>query len=112
LIDEHTSFDSCLKNHVFNQCHTKIINNWNAIHECEDERDADRLKKKDEESKESRLMTAAISLDIPEIDGDDDRHTSGSMKDFHNQQFLYILQQSKWLHQEKTNLAIDRRLGT
>jgi hypothetical protein len=34
--------------------HNQIMRKWNAIHECEDERDADRLQKRDKATAESK----------------------------------------------------------
>lgn len=98
LIGENHSFEDVLSAHSFSPQHARIINNWNAIHECEDECDADRPKKRDAETKESKAMTAAIFLDIPAHESDEATSNLPSyVKDFYNQQFLSILQQSKWL---------------
>jgi hypothetical protein len=48
------------ESYKFQMAHTQIMKNWNAIHECEDERDADRLRKRDKATAESKTMTAAV----------------------------------------------------
>lgn len=39
----------------------RILKNWNAIYECEDERDAERLRKVNTMTKESQLMTQTLA---------------------------------------------------
>ena len=44
----------------FSPKHLQILNNWEAIHECQDERDAERIRKRTEQARESRAMTRAL----------------------------------------------------
>ena len=76
-------FDPLLKpgqtvNNVFESAkftnrHQQILDNWEAIHECQDERDAERMRRRAEKSRESRAMTRALHGSIEageEIDVD------------------------------------------
>ncbi|KAG8929439.1 hypothetical protein FRC01_004338 [Tulasnella sp. 417] len=44
----------------FHPTHQRIMNNWNEVHECEDERDAERLRKREAVTREHRLLQKAI----------------------------------------------------
>ena len=46
--------------------HVQILHNWEVIHECQDERDAERMRKCTEQARESRTMTRALHGSIEE----------------------------------------------
>jgi len=57
----------------FSPKHLQILDNWEAIHECQDERDAERIRKRTEQARESRAMTRALhgaveGGDVTEVD--------------------------------------------
>jgi hypothetical protein len=91
--------------------HKKIMTNWNAVHECEDERDTDRLQKREKETKESKAMTAALLNNDIEDDNtnfnDKVVHDGIYERNFRNQQFVSILQQGKWLNSAVQDAKLD-----
>ena len=92
------------------------MKNWNVIHECEDEQDADCLRKRDKDTAESKAMTAAVlNCDIEEDNNFNDkvvgeRHYE---RDFRIQHFMSILQQGNWLkgQVEKSSTSTSERPG-
>ena len=54
------TIDDVYENANFCDRHLEILGNWEAIHECQDERDAERMHKRAEQSRESRAMTRAL----------------------------------------------------
>ena len=57
----------------FSSRHLEIMENWEAIHECQDERDAERMRRRTEQARESRAMTRSLhgaieSGDVTDID--------------------------------------------
>ena len=88
------------ESYKFQEAHIQIMKNWNAIHECEDERDADRLRKRDKATAESKAMTAAVLNCDMEDDNNFNDKVVGERhheRDFRIQQFMSILQQGNWL---------------
>lgn len=70
-----------------------------GVHECEDERDAERLRKQAAATRESAAMTASIAC--PELNVDDIESTlvvhANSERDFRIHQAVLAMQQSNWL---------------
>ncbi|KAG2750132.1 hypothetical protein P692DRAFT_20734343, partial [Suillus brevipes Sb2] len=79
----------------------EIMVNWEAVHECEDERDADRLRKRAQLSVESKALTSSLALSLDD-DGLDTvtlppNSSRRAEDDFRIQQTVLLLQQSNWL---------------
>lgn len=87
----------------------RIMKNWEAIHECEDERDADRLKKRAAITKESQSMTRTLALDGSSNPEDVDLSTNTMSakvppeQEFRTLQTVSLLQNAGWF----TNIAQD-----
>lgn len=60
LLRSGQNVDDAYEGVNFTDRHQQILNNWEAIHECQDERDAERMRKRAEQSQESRAMTRAL----------------------------------------------------
>jgi len=105
LIEPLSDWSSTYNKYKFTESAKKIMKNWNAIHECEDERDADRLRKRDAATHESKSLTAAIYNSMVKTDEDEEHNFNDSIEgekllkyDFAFQELLSTLQQSKWLN--------------
>ena len=98
LIPSGKSCDDVFRTHSFSDQSLKVIKNWNAIHECEDERDAERLRKQNAATRESAAMTASI---IPELNIEDFENTvsvkGNAERNFRLQQAIFAMQQSNWI---------------
>ena len=82
--------------------HKQIIQNWNDMYECEDERDAERMRKKAQAMQESQELTKSInqssSRDEIEIDiSTDSDGTQYDKRDFRLQQDMIPYKTGKWL---------------
>jgi len=64
LIPAGDSCDNVFHTYPFSDQNMKIIKNWNAIYECEDERDAERLRKRKAATKESLAMAVQGSVQV------------------------------------------------
>jgi len=109
LLSQDQTWEDAYQRHSFSDRHLCIMRNWNAVHECEDERDAERLKRQNTATAESKALTSAImGTGINSEDLSDDIHlmtsTKQSRKDFHIQQFILSLQQANWLKSPKADL--------
>ena len=65
----------------FSSRHVQILDNWEAIHECQDEQDAEQMRKRTEQARESRALTKTLHGSIK--DGDEievDATRAGSRK--------------------------------
>jgi len=69
---------------------------WKAIHECEDERDADQLHKRAALAKESQTLTCSMVFDDDEII-DVSSEIMTAKKDFEINSILLKLLESNWL---------------
>jgi hypothetical protein len=79
----------------------EVLKNWEAVHECEDECDADRLHKHSQLMAESKALTASIAMGLEDdkIDFACPLNTSKrSEADFHIHQAVLELQQSGWFN--------------
>ena len=72
------------------------MKNWEAIYECEDERDADRLRKRAALAKESQALTQSMVFDDDEII-DVSSEIMTAKKDFEVNSVLLKLLESNWL---------------
>ena len=99
LTPDGKSYEDVFQTYSFSDRSLEIIKNWNAIYECEDERDAERLRKRTVVTRESATMSASVGL--PEIDVENVENTSSentsSEKNFRIQQAVLAMQQSNWL---------------
>ena len=101
LLSGGDTFESVFENYQFTSRSLEIMRNWEAIFECEDARDADRLRKRVNAMAKSQTMTAAIRSAI-DIDQDDDITTVDpttkppSKCDLQMHQYILRLQQSSW----------------
>ena len=99
LIPANESYENVFQTYSFSDRTLKIIRNWNAIYECEDERDAERLRKRTIATRESAAMTASVGfpeLDVENIENALSEKTN-SETNFRIQQAVLAMQQSNWL---------------
>jgi len=92
----HIQFDFCSRSH-------EVMKNWEAVHECEDERDADRLRKQVQLTTKSKALTASMGMGANEDDLDFTFPSDLSLRSENNfcaQQAILELQQSGWLDQQ------------
>ncbi|KAG2739415.1 hypothetical protein P692DRAFT_20695710, partial [Suillus brevipes Sb2] len=90
----------------------EVMSNWEAVHECEDERDADRLRKRVQLTAKNKALTASIGVgpEEDEIDFAFPSHSSlRSETDFRAQQAVLELQQSGWFEQQTVDLSCPTR---
>jgi hypothetical protein len=94
LIPPQSSIDEVFKSFDFSPRHLAIMEHWEAVHECKDERDADRL------CKQAQLITVkkTRSSPLPELDDDVDvsRTTllfKTAQEEFKINQFVLLLKQ-------------------
>jgi hypothetical protein len=98
------SWEYAFHSFTFNDRSTEIMKNWEAIHECQDERDAERLKCQAALTRESHVMTKTL---LPVLDDDDlslDFQKETSEKDFKLQLELNHYEKTGWL--TNTNLHV------
>jgi hypothetical protein len=69
LIEPGVSFSTLFKSYQFAALARRIMKNWEDIHECEDERDADRLRRKQREGKVNEEMKKRVDNITQEEDG-------------------------------------------
>lgn len=92
LCDENQSFESVMKSYQFSPRSQEIMENWEAIYECEDECDAVWLQKWAAETKESQEMTKAVNLAFNDLDhADTQLRNMSAQEDFCIQQALSYL---------------------
>ena len=85
---------------TFSPRHTQILDNWEAIHECQDERDAERMRKRTEKARESRVMTKALHGSIESGDGievDVTRAGGRKARDGQAEQLVDVMYQCHWI---------------
>lgn len=90
--------ESQLKNYQFSSKAEQVLVNWDAIHECEDERDAHRLQKQELITRESQVLTAVLAAElnsdnVPQIEG---TRETGIPEDLKTWCALEKLQQAFW----------------
>lgn len=61
LIVGGATAEKTFEEYDFTPSAVRIMNNWDAVHECEDERDADRLKKQAARTKQSQFATQVLA---------------------------------------------------
>ncbi|KAG2758048.1 hypothetical protein P692DRAFT_20710981, partial [Suillus brevipes Sb2] len=114
LFGEHESAIEAFQAYDFSPRSRKVMQNWDSIHECEDERDADRLRKQTQLAAESKALTSSLavgSLD-DDIEFDLSRALSRrSEQDFRIQQVVLLMQQSRWLRRREKCLISESDRG-
>ena len=97
LIEKNKTVQSTFNDFSFSEKSKLIMKNWEAIYECEDERDADRLCKRAALAKESQALTRSMAFE----NGDDLIDVSSEQmtakKDFEVNSILLKLLESNWL---------------
>jgi len=100
LLSDGEDVIKAYESYSFSSRSKEIMLNWDAVNECEDERDAERLRKRAHLTAESKVLTSALALD-EEDDGCEFALFKNSSKraedDFRIQQTVLLLQQSNWL---------------
>jgi hypothetical protein len=97
LIPTSQHIDQVFQNFQFSPKGQQTMKNWDAIHECEDARDAERLCKRAVMTAESQAFSKALKNNDDIIDFDiNTMRKNKSNKDFEISQWLLTLQQSKW----------------
>jgi hypothetical protein len=99
LISAGDTCENVFTTYPFSAFSLKVIKNWHAIHECEDERDGERLRKRAAETKESIALTTSIAFqDLMEYELDVALfQKSTSERDFKVQQVVLAMHESNWL---------------
>jgi hypothetical protein len=93
--------DDVYENFAFSDRSIFVMNNWEDTHECEDQRDAERLRKRAALTVESLAMTKTINKTLSDLEADDidvlpGKKTSAE-KDFSILQDVHLLEQCQWL---------------
>ncbi|KAG1734452.1 uncharacterized protein EDB91DRAFT_1250974 [Suillus paluster] len=101
LLSGMESVISTFQKYSFSGRSRQVMNNWEAIHECEDERDADRLHKKASMTAESKALSTSLglaSLTDDDVEIDMSRMPSHrAEEDFAISQTVLLMQQCQWL---------------
>jgi hypothetical protein len=101
LIEKEFTIENTYVQFQFSERSQVIMQNWEDIHECEDECDHERMRKKASVTAESLAMNDTINQTFLEDDIHDGdvvlKPTQISGKDFVVLQTIHILEQSQWL---------------
>ena len=101
LIEKGCSIEDTFESYTFSSRSHLIMKNWEDIHECEDKRDEERLRKRMALTAESLAMTKTVNDTSSKAESDDRDFisplTNTAQKDFVILQVLHILEQSQWL---------------
>ncbi|PPQ75766.1 hypothetical protein CVT24_002642 [Panaeolus cyanescens] len=105
---EGETWENAFKSYHFSDYHRQIMKNWEAIHECADERDAERLRKREAATAASKAMTNAIYSSAMHVENIDDmaiiignarlQHD----KNWHIQKFVLGVKQAGWFKPQFT----------
>ena len=98
LVPKNETFETVFKRYSLTEFAQTVITNWDATNECEDARDAERMKKAAQITKESQALTNSLFLhdfSDPVVDASTENAPS-SKTDFIVNQRLLLLQQSNW----------------
>ncbi|KAF5362237.1 hypothetical protein D9756_001995 [Leucocoprinus leucothites] len=99
LIPPNSSINNEYKTFQFSSMAKNVMKNWNAIHECEDQRDADRLRKRETLMKESQVMIRAVAFQDDDIINLENWTTANNTKheaDFKMWNTVVVLTQAQW----------------
>ena len=107
LIENESTLEKTYDSFCFSERSLLVMKNWEAIHECEDKRDEERLRKRAEMTSESTAMTKSLNENLPlEIDDPDISIVvkRTPLKDFHILQAIHVLEESNWLIPSNTSI--------
>jgi len=109
LLNDEQDAEQVFRSYAFGQTARQIMLNWEAVHECEDERDAERLAKQVRSMRDVKPSDSPAELERDDAnDGEElsldmkQRSSRGAEQQFRLQQLIMLMQQSGWL---KTQLA-------
>ena len=101
LVTTGSCINDTYNNFTFSSRSKYVMKNWEDAHECEDQQDAERLRKRAALTTESLAMTKAINKTLSDLDVDDIDVLPGEKKsaekDFSILQQVRLLEQSLWL---------------
>jgi hypothetical protein len=119
LIDKKKSLEDTYRSFNFSKRSKRIMMNWEEIHECQDERDEERLRKRANLTTESMAITNSLALNDPNLSflEPDDVDVSSiphnnSRKDFALLQAIHVLEQSHWLTTPSRHDSVIRPIIT
>ena len=101
LLRPGQTVDDIFEGMQFTERHLQILNNWEAIHECQDERDAERMRKRAEKSRESRAMTRALHGSVEagyETEIDLEGAGRSKIRDMRGEVLVDLMRQCSWIH--------------
>ena len=110
LLKPGQSTDNIFDTVQFTDRHLEILNNWEAIHECQDERDAERIRKRAEKSRESRAMTRALHGSIgaeQEIDVDILQGNKRKVRDIQAELVVDLMRQCRWIQSGQLKTQVE-----
>ena len=101
LLKHGDSIEDTFHSFPFSTRSRMTMKNWEDVHECEDKRDEDRLRKRMALTAESLAMTKTVNETSMKLDLDDTDiilpFTQTARKDFVVLQAIHVLEQSHWL---------------
>lgn len=117
LLKPGQTADDIFESAQFSDRHLEILRNWEAIHECQDERDAERMRKHAEKFRESQAMTRSLHGSIEagqEIDIDMASTKGRKPRDTRAEILLDLMQQCNWIQggQHKTRTKMHNSSPT
>ncbi|KAG2746803.1 hypothetical protein P692DRAFT_20738713, partial [Suillus brevipes Sb2] len=100
LVPDGTTVEHLYETYSFSQRSKSIMQHWEAVHECEDERDADRLRKQARLTGPKTKSTAQPHGDDADeiICGMPDSAARRSCEQFRISQTVLLLTQARWLN--------------
>jgi hypothetical protein len=110
LLKPGQTVDDVFESARFADRHLQILSNWEAIHECQDERDADRMRKRTEKSRESRAMTKALHGSVEaeqEIDVDMAITKGRKARDTQAELLVDLMRQCKWIPSSQPGRQVE-----
>ena len=114
LVNSGETIEDAFKNHCFDQFSRNIMANWEAIHECEDARDAEHIRKRALMTKSSHVMQQTFQS-VLEDDWEIDIEKSSqqnSTKDLQLMMRLQLLEYSNWFSELQTHPHIIHAKST
>ena len=109
LLLQGETYDDAFRKFKPSKSDQYVINNWDAINECEDARDAERIRKKATMAAQSQALTKSIfhnNDDITLVESNQTRSTTAKV-DFIVNQYILLLQQSRWFVPQKSHPDVD-----
>lgn len=103
LIPQNSTVEEVYAGYEFSARGLSIMKHWEAVHECEDERDAERLRRRAQlttakKEASSSLMGFDEDVDVLPVDP----FCRSSLEEFKLNQFILLLKQSQWLADSAT----------